>query len=194
MKVEDKRHGARRGEPDDGGGNGEGSAEEQEARSEELEAMRQRAQAAERKLQEVQSGFLAARADMEATRERLLRDVDRKVELRFGSLVADLLEAVDDLDRALEHGATVEAAAPFLRGVALARDGFLGALAKAGVARIDPLNEPYDPNLSEAVGVLPVTDQEQHDAVLQVVRPGYALGDRIIRPARVLVGRLLPQS
>ena len=192
MKVEDKRHWARR-EPDDGGGNGEGGTAEQEALNEELEAMRQRAQAAERKLQDVQGAFVAARADLEATRERLLRDVDRKVELRFGSLVADLLEAVDDLDRALEHGATIDAAAPFLQGVALARDGFLGALAKAGVTRIDPLNQPYDPNLAEAVGVLPVTDRERHDAVLQVVRSGYALGDRIIRPARVLVGRLVPE-
>src|SRR5262249_27217639 len=134
------------------------------------------------------------RADLDATRERLLRDVDRKVELRFGSLVADLLEAVDDLDRALEHGADASAAAPFLQGVALARDGFLGALAKAVVVRIDPLNQPYDRNVAEAVGVLPVKGREQHDAVLQVLRPGYALGDRIIRPARVLVGKLVSES
>jgi molecular chaperone GrpE len=194
VKVEDKRHWARGDrDGDDDGEEPSGSAAERDAAAEELDAMRQRAQAAERKLQDVQAAFLAARADLDATRERLLRDADRKVELRFGDLLADLLESVDDLDRALEHGAAIEAAAPFLQGVALARERFLAALQKAGVTRIDPLNQPYDPNLAEAVGVLPVTDREQHDAVLQVVRSGYALGARVIRPARVLVGRLVSE-
>ncbi|HEX4823742.1 MAG TPA: nucleotide exchange factor GrpE [Candidatus Polarisedimenticolaceae bacterium] len=188
MKVEDKRHGARRDDED--GDNGENA----EVVNEELETMRQRAQAAERKLQDVQGAFVAARADLEATRERLLRDADRKVELRFGNVVADLLDSIDDLDLAIEHGTGIDAAAPFLKGVVLARERFLAALQKAGITRIEPLNEPFDPNVAEAVGILPVTDQERHDAVLQVVRSGYALGSRVIRPARVLVGRFIAEA
>jgi molecular chaperone GrpE len=187
VKVEDKRFWARadRDESD------ETAAPEEPAVDPELEAARQRAEAAERKLQDVQQAFMAAKADLESTRERLLRDADRKVELRFGDLVAELLESVDDLDRAIEHGRTAEVAEPVMQGIVLARDRFLSALQKAGVTRLDPLNEAFDPNVAEAVGVLPVSDPDHHDVVMQVVRPGYALSGRIIRAARVLVGRLV---
>jgi len=188
VKVEDKRFWAREND-DEGGEPSDESIETVEAG--ELEAVRLRAEGAERKLQELQGAFVAAKTDLESTRERLLRDADRKVELRFGDLVTDLLESVDDLDRAIEHGATIPAASPVLQGIVLARDRFLGALEKAGVTRIDPADAPYDPNVAEAVGVLPVSDPERHDTVMQVIRPGYALAGRIIRPARVLVGRLL---
>ena len=66
-----------------------------------------------------------------------------------------------------------------------------GKLAKAGVERFDPAGTPFDPNVAEAVGVVPVSDPARHDVVVEVTRPGYSLGERVIRPARVLVGRLL---
>lgn len=157
----------------------------------EFEAVKRRAEGAERKLQEIQSAYLAAKHDLESTRDRVLRDADRKAELRFGELVTDLLETVDDLDRAIEHGGASPAAAPVVEGVAIARERFLAALQKAGVARIDPVDEPYDPNLAEAVGVVPVSDPAKHDTVVTVVRAGYKLAGRIIRPARALIGRLV---
>src|SRR5436190_17926531 len=88
----------------------------------EFEALRVRAEGAERKLREIQATFLAAKAELDATRVRLERDLARKVEIKFADLVTDLLESADDLDRAIEHGSTVPAAAPVLRGVVLARD------------------------------------------------------------------------
>jgi molecular chaperone GrpE len=188
VKIRDKRFWARAAE-DDGAGDGERpDAEAPAAGAAEIEALRQRAEGAERKLQEIQGTFVAAKADLERTRERLQRDAEKKVELRFGDLVADLLESVDDLDRAIEHGNAADAV---VRGVALARERFLAALERAGVTRLDPIDAPYDPNVAEAVGVAPVDDPARHDVVVQVVRAGYALGGRIIRPARVVVGRLL---
>jgi molecular chaperone GrpE len=158
---------------------------------EEFEALRVRAEGAERKLREIQGTFVAAKAELDATRARLERDLDRKVEIRFGDLVTDLLESADDLDRAIEHGRTIAAAAPVLRGVALARDRFIAALAKAGLERIEPVGEPYDPNVAEAAGVIPVEDPAEHDVVMELERVGYRLGGRVIRPARVLVGQLV---
>lgn len=156
-----------------------------------FEALRVRAEGAERKIREIQGTFLAAKAELDATRLRLERDLDRKVELRFSDLVAGLLECGDDLDRAIEHGATIPAASPVVAGVALARDRFIGALQKAGVERIDPVGEPYDPNVAEAAGVVPVSDPAAHDTVAAVERAGYRHAGRVIRPARVLVGRLV---
>ena len=158
---------------------------------EEFEALRVRAEGAERKLREIQTTFIAAKAELDATRARLERDLDRKVELKFAELVKDLLESADDLDRAIEHGRTVRAAAPVIEGVALARDRFLAALSKAGLERVEPVGEPYDPNVAEAVGTVPVSDPAAHDTVVELTRVGYRLSGRVIRPARVLVGQLV---
>jgi molecular chaperone GrpE len=158
---------------------------------EEFEALKLRAEGAERKLREIQGTFVAAKAELEATRARLERDLERKVEIRFAELVRDLLECADDLDRAIEHGSTIAAAAPVLRGVALARERFVAALSRAGLERIDPVGESYDPNVAEAVGMVPVSDPQEHDTVMQIERAGYRLGSRVVRPARVLVGQLV---
>ena len=177
-------------DPEDNGGDFHGAERSASAIDPaELEAVKVRAEGAERKLREIQSTFTAAKAELDATRARLERDLEKKVELRFAELVKDLLECADDLDRALAHGRTVKAAAAVVHGVTLARDRFLAALSKAGVERIAPVGEPYDPNVAEAVGILPVEDAAEHDKVVQVERVGYKLSGRVIRPARVLVGQ-----
>ena len=158
---------------------------------EEFEALRVRAEGAERKLREIQGTFTAAKAELDATRTRLERDLARKVELKFADLVSDLLESADDLDRAIEHGRTIRAAASVIEGVALARERFRAALSKAGLEPIEPVGEAYDPNVAEAVGTVPVSDQKAHDTVVKLERVGYKLGGRVVRPARVLVGQLV---
>ncbi len=157
----------------------------------EFEALRVRAEGAERKLREIQTTFLSAKAELDATRVRLERDLARKVDIKFADLVGDLLESADDLDRAIEHGSAVAAAAPVIAGVALARERFLAALLKAGLERIDPVGQAYDPNIAEAAGVLPVDDPAAHDTVVHLERVGYRLSGRVIRPARVLIGQLV---
>lgn len=156
-----------------------------------FEALQVRADGAERKLREIQATFMAAKAELDATRARLERDVERKVETKFAELVTDLLDCADDLDRAIEHGKTIAAAAPVVKGIALARERFLSALVKAGLERIDPVGEPYDPNIAEAAGVVPVEDPAVHDTIVSLERAGFRLGNRVVRPARVLVGRLI---
>jgi molecular chaperone GrpE len=190
MKFRDKRHGAR---PEDEqepaeGGNGENEAVVPVDPAE-LDAARVRADAAEKKLREVQEAFLTARTDLEKTRERLERDVEKRVTTKFGDLVSALLDTLDDLDRAIESGWKVPGVKPFLEGVGMVRDRFLAELQRAGVERVVP-EGAFDPNVAEAVGFAPVDDQAQVGAVAHVVRAGYKLGDRVIRPARVLVGRI----
>ena len=168
-----------------------GEPEESAVDPDELDALKARAEGAERKLREIQTTFMTANAELEATRARLERDVSRKVDLKFAALLSDLLESADDLDRAIEHGTTIAAAASVVQGVAIARERFLTALSKAGLERIDPVGLPYDPNVAEAAGVVPVTDPADQNTVVQLERVGYKLGGRVIRPARVLVGQLV---
>jgi molecular chaperone GrpE len=187
FKVDDRRHWARQDEDD---GQSASDGEEVSTQPTILDEYKHRMEAAESKLQEYIAAFKQNQAEQEAVRARLARDVERKVDLRFGGLVAALLETVDDLDLALSHVQEVPEAESLARGVAMARDRFLGTLEKQGVERIVPDGEEFDPNVAEAVRVDPVDAPEQDGKVLETVRPGYRMGDHVIRAARVSVGRL----
>ncbi len=186
VKVKDRRHWAR--EKDAAAE--EGEAEPTSTLPTVVDEFRKRAEAAEAKLQEYIAAFKQAQAEQEEFRARLSRDVDRRVDLKFGNLVADLLDAVDDLDLALAHVEGVPQAAPIAQGVSLARDRFLTTLQRHGVVRMQLDGEPFDPNLAEAVRVDEVDSAERNGKVTETVRVGYALGDRVVRAARVAVGRL----
>jgi len=183
FRVEDRRHWAAEDRAEDDG------APETPRQPTMLDEFRQRAEAAERQLQEYIEAFKRFRADHEEFRERLHRDVERKVELKFGELVNELLESMDDLDLALEHANRVPEAEPLAQGVELARRRFLAALERHGVTQLFPDGEEFDPNEAEAVRIDAVDDAERNHKVTETIRPGYRLGDRVIRAARVAVGR-----
>jgi molecular chaperone GrpE len=151
---------------------------------------RRRAEAAEAKLIEYSAAFQRAQAEHEQFRERMLRDVDRRVELKFGGLVEELLDLVDDLDLALAHATGSAAIETLAHGVRLARDRFLAALARAGVERVDPDGTAFDPNVAEAIRLDPVSDPARDGTVTETLRAGYRIGERVLRAARVAVGRL----
>lgn len=153
-----------------------------------VEEYRERAEAAERKLLEYVSAYKQDKQEQNEVRERLARDVERRVQLQFGELVAGLLETVDDLELALSHVRGVPEAEPLAKGVAMARDRFLSILERHGVTKLVPANE-FDPGEAEAVRVDPVDSAEADGIVTETLRPGYRIGDRVIRAAQVAVGR-----
>jgi molecular chaperone GrpE len=157
-----------------------------------IDAFRARAEAAEAKLHDYIGAFRQSQADAEAFRERVTRDMERKVELKFAALVRELLGSVDDLELALAHVTRTPEAEPLARGVSLALQGFLQTLERHGVIRITPDGEPFDPAVAEAVRVDPVDDPELDGVVTQTMRPGYRLGEQLVRPAAVAVGRRTP--
>ena len=191
LKVEDKRHWARKS-AGEAAENGKEADEAPSLHPTLVDEYRLRAEAAETKLHEYIAAFKQAQADHEGFRERLTRDVDRKVDLKFGSLVAELLEALDDLDLALAHVEGVAEAQPLARGVSLARDRFLATLTRHGISRLALDGEEFDPNLAEAVQVVEPEAPDMDGKVAATLRPGYALGERVIRPARVAVARRRP--
>lgn len=189
FKVDDRRHWAR---PLDE----ENDAQEENTDRPEpppgdtlVDSYRSRAEQAEAKLHEYIGAFKKSQADSDAFRDRLNRDLDRKVDLRFAALVRELLSTVDDLELALAHVAGVPDAEPLARGVSLSVQRFLQILERHGVVRIAPDGEPFDPAVAEAVRVDPVTDPELDGVVTETMRPGYRLGDQLVRPAAVAVGR-----
>ena len=182
-RVDDRRHWIRGEEAD------ESEAEVKPATPSIIDEYRERAEAAEAKLQEYIAAFKSFRTEQEDYRLRLDRDVTRRVDQKFAAMVAELLETVDNLDLALTHATEIPQAEPLAKGVALARDQFLATLERAGIEKIVPDDEPFDPNESEALRLDPVDSEDADGKVTETMRPGYRLGDQLIRPARVAVGR-----
>jgi molecular chaperone GrpE (heat shock protein) len=185
FRVEDRRHWA----------HGDEQPEEDEDAVAEikhptlLDEYRLRAEAAERKLQEYIEAFKRFKDEQEEYRLRMSRDIDRRVDLKFGEMVGELLESMDNLDLAVSHAHGVPEAAPLAQGVEMARRRFLSTLEQHGVEKISPEGTLFDPNEAEAVRVDNLESPDDNGKVTETLRPGYQLGERVIRPARVAVGR-----
>lgn len=182
IKVEDRRHWMRDDIDDD-------DSAPASTTPTIIDEYRERAEAAEARLQEYIAAFKQAESEQDAFRERMQRDVDRKVRLQFAGLVEELLSFVDDLDLAVSHASSDAATASLAEGVGLARDRLLGSLLQRGVERLTHDGETFDPNVAEAVQLEAVQDAERDGTVTATLRPGYRLGDHVVRPARVAVGK-----
>jgi len=161
---------------------------------EELEA---RTKAAEKQVQEVQSRFDQLRQQLQRetdeTRQRLNRAADERAAGDKARFIASLLPVVDDLYRAIqaaEEGADRDA---LLEGVRRIAGSFENSLTSAGVESVPSTGETFDPELHEAVDTAEV-ESDQDGKVLEEYSRGFRLGDRLLRPARVRVGRATNQA
>jgi molecular chaperone GrpE len=156
---------------------------------EELEA---RLAEKDRLLQGYVEQFKSASAEFEQARARARREVARDVERGRRALLVDFLETLDNLDRAIDAAADRAPDDPLLAGVRMVRDQFLARLEAGGVSEIAALGEPFDPMLHEAVSVVPSSDADADERVVGVIRRGFRIGDEVLRPALVAVGKPTP--
>ena len=161
---------------------------------EELEA---RTKAAEQKVQEVQARFDQLRQQLQRetdeTRQRLNRSADERAAAEKTKFIASLLPVMDGLDRAIEAAnekVSHEAILDGIRGIATS---FQNALAGAGVEPISSIGEPFDPQLHEAVDTVEANSEMEGKVVAEYGR-GFRIGERLLRPARVQVGRAGPEQ
>ena len=136
----------------------------------------------------LQDQLLRSAAEMENVRRRATRDVEKAHKFALEKFTGDLLPVLDSLEKAIEAGAGVEVdgANALTEGVALSLKLFLSVLDKAGVAQLDPLGEPFDPQLHEAMAMVPNPDAEPN-SVMEVMQKGYTLNGRLVRAAKVVV-------
>jgi len=131
--------------------------------------------------------------EFEQAKTRLRRDVAKEVERGKRAVLVELLDVVDNLDRAVAAAQTSaganDAAITLTRGVELVRDQFLSKLAGLGVSRVPALGQAFDAARHEAVTTTPVQDPARDGTIVSVVKEGYAIGDEILRPASVVVGK-----
>jgi len=156
----------------------------------ELEQLRGELAAARARVNELARGLQDSAREREAFQQRLARESERLREVERGEFALPVIEAVDALDLSLK----ADDGSPLARGVRLIRDDLLAKLAARGIERLQLEGSPFDPQKAEAVDTELVTDADQDGSVLAEVRAGYALGGRVVRPARVRVGRYVPPA
>jgi molecular chaperone GrpE len=153
---------------------------------EDLDALRTRAERAERDRDELRELAQRTRADFENYQKRQQRDLAQERRYAQGPLAADLLPALDNLDRATVAGKQAGETGPLVQGVAMVQAQLLDVLRRHGITRIEAQGQPFDPNLHQAVMQQPGNGVPA-GTVLQVLEPGYMIHERVLRPARVVV-------
>jgi molecular chaperone GrpE len=140
---------------------------------------------AEATAQEHWSRYLRTAAELENVRKRAARDIEQVRKFAVERLAAELLPVLDSLEMGLEAAgsATPEA---LVEGKRATLRLLTGALQKFGVEGISPADQPFDPQLHEAISVQPASGAPP-GSIVAVVQKGYQLNGRLLRPARVVV-------
>ncbi len=163
----------------------EGAEEDAEVSSEAIEA--DEASALRAEVADLKDRLLRAFADVENIRKRAERD-RRDAEVYGATRFArDLLSVHDNFDRALENvtEAVRNAAPGLIEGIELTQRDLVSAFAKHKIAKIEPqAGERFDPKLHQAMFEAPVPGTRAGD-IIQVMNPGFTIGDRLLRPAQV---------
>ena len=155
----------------------------------ELTALLEKLAQAEAAAQEEKDRALRIAAEMENLRRRSALDVEKAHKFALEKFSGELLPVIDSLERALElSDRENEALKPTLEGVDLTLRSMLSTVAKFGVEAINPLGEPFDPNRHQAISMVE-NGQVAPNSVIAVMQKGYALADRVLRPAMVMVAK-----
>jgi molecular chaperone GrpE len=148
------------------------------------EGLRARLDEEKAKAQDYLANWQRAAADYQNLKRRMEQERGEVGRLATASLIINLLPLVDDLERALRNVDTKLAGLTWIDGIWLIYRKFQAVLENAGVQEIPAESQPFDPNVHEAISQAPGDEGK----VVSVVQKGYKLGDRVIRPAMVVVG------
>ena len=152
----------------------------------ELSAASERLAALEVEHQALQDKVLRARADLENTRRRHALELDRAREAGLDAALLPVLAVYDDLGRALQaaEGADPGSIVPGVRSV---RESLERSLEGLGVQRVGDVGDAFDPDRHEALAVVPAGEGRAPGAIAEVFEAGFVRGERLVRPARVVV-------
>ena len=143
----------------------------------------------DRQVQEYLGKYRQASAEFEEARLRLRREISKDIERTRRDILSEILEVLDNLDRALDSAKGSASYDALLQGVEMVRRQFIAKLEGFGVTRIDTQNQPFDPTLHEAISSVPAASPDQDGRVVGTVRSGYRIGDEVLRPAAVAVAK-----
>lgn len=155
----------------------------------ELANLRQQLAAKEQEAKDNYDRYVRQIAEAENFKKRNARERDDAIRFANEILLKDLLPVIDNLERAIAHGAGGENGKPLVEGVEMVLKGFLDALSKFGVSQIVAVGQPFDPTKHEAIAQV-VSDAHEPNAVVEELHKGYMFRDRLLRAALVSVAKL----
>jgi molecular chaperone GrpE len=132
--------------------------------------------------------YMRACADFANARKRWDREKEDLIKFSNSSLLRDLLIVLDESEQALkmvkEHGNIEE----IIKGLEMAHNNFLNILKKQGLEPMECVGKNFDPHLHEVIASKDVNENIDKPVVLEEIQRGYLLEDKVLRPARVIVG------
>ncbi|HTJ01384.1 MAG TPA: nucleotide exchange factor GrpE [Methylovirgula sp.] len=139
--------------------------------------------------------MLRTLADMENLRRRTEKEVGDAKLYGVASFARDMLTFADNLRRILDNVPPElrESGGTLIEGLELTERDFLSRLARHGVKKLEPQGTKFDPNRHEALYEIP-DESVPNGTVVQVIEDGYAIGDRVLRPAKVGISRGGPKA
>jgi molecular chaperone GrpE len=180
VKVVDRRWWAR-------GEDGDAPAERSSTKPTYVEELERQIAEKDKTAQEYIAKYRQAASEFDESRLRLRREISKDIERARREILSDLLEVLDNLDRAIEAAGKTASAETLLQGVEMVRRQFLSKLEALGVRRIDSEGAHFDPLRHEAVSTVPAASADDDGRVIGIVRHGYTIGDDVLRPAAVAV-------
>jgi molecular chaperone GrpE len=142
----------------------------------------------EKKANEYLEGWQRARAEFANYKKRIEREQAQTYQLASSAVLKKFLEVVDDLERAMKNCPTEIASTEWAQGIELIYRKLLSLLEAEGVTKIEAEGQPFDPNLHEAISH-EEAEGYQEGQIIEVVKQGYRVGERVLRPALVRVAR-----
>jgi molecular chaperone GrpE len=162
-------------------GDGEATPEEPE----EVMLLRSELEQARAEVSDFKNRFLRARADLENYRRRAAQDAARAREAGLDSAILTVLSVYDDLGRAL--GVASDDPTKLLPNLEAVREGLKRNLESLGFSEIGAVGETFNPDLHEALTAVPTDDEAAVNTIAEVIQTGFVKGERLVRPARVVV-------
>lgn len=154
----------------------------------ELEALQKELEAAKAKAVENLDGWQRTQAEFQNYKRRVERDRIDFQNSVTGKIIARYLDVQDDFDRALKHQPTEGDLAQWAQGIGSIYRKFQNVLEAEGVTRIEAEGQTFDPSVHEAV-VHEASDVHESGQIIEVLRHGYKIGERVLRPALVKVAQ-----
>ena len=159
-------------------------APKHEKKRHETAALEAKLDAAEKKADDLKSQLLRTAAEYDNYRKRSQREADQKFNDGVSHAVTQILGILNTLDMAANAACTDD---NYKKGVMMTLDKAGQALEKLNITEIEAQDQPFDPNLMNAVQQVPPQDGQESGTVVQVFQKGYKIGDKIIRHATVVV-------
>lgn len=136
--------------------------------------------------------YLRAAAEIENVRKRAGRDVEHARKYALEAFAKEMLTVRDSFELGIDAAETADAES-LLEGSVATLKLLTTTLERFGISEVDPIGEPFDPELHEAISMQPSADSEP-GSVLVVAQKGYALNGRLLRPAMVVVAAEMPDE